>query len=145
MPSYIPEKIKEKVRLRSKGYCEYCYASMSFSPTNFDIDHIYPVSLGGKSILLNLAVACGECNGHKYIKTQHIDPVTLLKSRIFHPRKDYWLDHFQWNGDETLIVGLTPVGRATIDLLEMNRDGNINLRVLLQLVGLHPPKEYIKD
>lgn len=145
MSSYIADKIKQQVRKRSNGYCEYCYASMSFSPTQFDIDHILPVSLGGKSELSNLAIACGECNGHKHSKTHFIDPITLSKTRLFHPRQDYWPKHFQWNEDYSLIVGITPTGRATTDLLEMNREGNVNLRFLLQLVGLHPPKEYITD
>jgi len=132
MAEYIPEKIKLKVRQRAKGYC-------------FDIDHILPVSLGGKSTLENLALACGECNGHKHTKTHFIDPVTLQKTRLFHPRKDYWLKHFQWNQDESIIVGISTIGRTTVDLLEVNREGNVNLRYLLQLVGLHPPKDYIKE
>ena len=145
MSEYSPDKIKKQVRKRAKGYCEYCYSSTSFSPTGFDIDHILPVSLGGNSTLKNLALACGECNGHKHIKTHYFDPITLEKTRLFHPRNDYWLDHFQWNEDESLIVGLTAVGRTTVDLLEVNREGNVNLRFLLQLVGLHPPKSYIKS
>lgn len=144
MSEYIAKKIKEQVRKRAKGYCEYCYATISFSPIGFDIGHILPVSLEGTSKISNLALACGTCNGHKHNKTHFFDPITLLKTRLFHPRNDYWLDHFQWNGDESLVIGITAIGRTTVDLLEMNREGNVNLRLLLQLVDLHPPKEYIK-
>ena len=73
-----------------------------------------------------------------------MDVISQTKVRLFHPRNDFWSDHFQWNEDETLIVGITPVGRATADLLEVNREGNLNLRILLQMVGMHPPKEYVK-
>ncbi len=91
-----------------------------------------------------MALACGECNGHKYTKIQYTDPITSEKVDLFHPRKDYWPEHFQWNEDDTLIVGISPKGRATLDLLDMNREGNVNLRILLLMVGLHPPKEYVK-
>ena len=139
------ETLRIKVQKRAKGYCEYCYAPMSFSPTGFDIDHIVPVSKNGKTILSNLALSCSDCNGHKHTKTHYFDPITSQKTALFHPRNDYWLDHFQWNEDETLIVGTSTKGRATLELLDMNREGNVNLRVLLQLVGLHPPKKYIKE
>ena len=74
-----------------------------------------------------------------------MDPLSKLEVRLFHPRKDYWPDHFQWNHDGTLIIGMTPVGRATVDLLKVNRESNVNLRMLLMLVGLHPPNTYPKD
>ncbi len=31
------EDLREKVRKRAKGYCEYCYAPMTFSPIGFDL------------------------------------------------------------------------------------------------------------
>jgi hypothetical protein len=39
------------------------------------------------------------------------------------------------------MVGLTPVGRATVEALRMNHQKTINLRFILLLAGLHPPKE----
>ena len=83
MPDYVSDKIKNQVRKRAKGYCEYCYSTTSFSPIGFDIDHIIPVSLDGKSILKNFALACGECNGHKHARTHYFDPVTLQKTDCF--------------------------------------------------------------
>lgn len=43
-----------------------------------------------------------------------------------------------WSDDETLIIGLTPIGRATIVKLELNREGVVNLRELLHAIGKHP-------
>jgi len=40
-----------------------------------------------------------------------------------------------------LMVGTTPTGRATIEALQLNRGGVVNLRRLLYAVGEHPPKE----
>jgi hypothetical protein len=39
------------------------------------------------------------------------------------------------------ITGLTPVGRATIESLQLNREGLVNMRRVLHAVGEHPPQE----
>ncbi len=138
----IPLAVQNLVRARARGYCEYCLIPSNFSPDTFPFDHIIPVTLGGSSEPDNLALADGGCNGHKHAKTHHYDPLTNQLVPLFHPRSDKWHDHFQWNEDETLILGITPTGRATVDLLQVNRPGNVNLRLLLRSVGLHPPAEY---
>ncbi len=139
---HIPLAVQRLVRQRAKGYCEYCLVPANFSPDTFPFDHILPLVLGGNTVPENLAHADGGCNGHKSAKTHHVDPLTQQIARLYHPRKDRWHEHFQWNGDETLIVGTTPIGRATVDLLQVNRLGCVNLRALLRAAGLHPPKDF---
>ncbi len=56
-----------------------------------------------------------------------------------HLPTDIWSDHFQWSDDDLQIIGITPTGRATVQLLKVNREGNINLRRLLKMAELHPP------
>lgn len=140
--SGIPLAMQRLVRTRARGYCEYCLIPSNFSPDTFPFDHIIPQALGGKSEPDNLALADGGCNGHKHAKTHHFDPLTNQLAPLYHPRQDKWHDHFAWNEDETLIIGITPSGRATVDLLQVNRPANVNLRLLLRSVGLHPPAEY---
>ena len=41
--------------------------------------------------------------------------------------------------DYTIIIGLTPTGRATVEALQMNRRGLVNLRQALFALGKHPP------
>jgi hypothetical protein len=53
---------------------------------------------------------------------------------------DAWNDHFAWNEDFTLLAGLTPKGRATIDLLKMNRPNLVNFRKALLAYQVHPAK-----
>jgi hypothetical protein len=67
------------------------------------------------------------------------DPVSGQPAPLYHPRRDRWDEHFAWSHDCTLIVGLTPTGRATIEVLRLNRDGVVNLRRLLYARGEHPP------
>jgi hypothetical protein len=105
----------------------------------FSAEHIEARSRGGKTILANLAWSCQGCNNHKYNKTSVRDPVTGELVALFHPRRDLWHVHFTWNHDCTLILGLTPVGRATVEALHLNRRGLVNLRRVLFAVQEHPP------
>jgi hypothetical protein len=60
---------------------------------------------------------------------------------LFHPRTHQWWDHFAWSADFTRIEGKTSLGRATIEVLRLNRPGVVNLRRVLAAGGLHPPSE----
>jgi hypothetical protein len=88
---------------------------------------------------VNLALSCQGCNNHKYTSTHGIDPVTGTSLPLFHPRNERWADHFVWSDDCSLILGLTPTGRATVEKLRLNRPGVVNLRKVLHLAGEHPP------
>ncbi len=128
------------VKLRASNLCEYCLALGKFSFHPFQIDHIVPPSKGGSNDPRNLANACHFCNGSKHIKTEATDPLTGVIVLLFHPRNDQWDAHFTWNDDFTIVVGLTPVGRATVSCLKMNREEAVNLRTALRVFGVHPPK-----
>lgn len=78
--------------------------------------------------------------GHKFTKTHATDPISKLTVPLYHPRLMDWRNHFTWSDDYTIMMGITPIGRATIEALQLNRAGNVNLRSVLLLVGLHPPK-----
>ena len=45
-----------------------------------------------------------------------------------------------WSEDLLCIVGQTPIGRATVEALNLNRPEIINLRKLLISEGEHPPQ-----
>ena len=47
-----------------------------------------------------------------------VDPSTGELVRLFHPRRDSWLEHFEWDGSE--LRGRTQVGRVTMQVLAMN-------------------------
>ena len=131
---------KDKVARRARGYCEYCKSRAEFSPDTFSIEHVVPVARGGSHDLSNLALSCQGCNNRKFTSTSAEDPAKGELVPLFHPRLDGWSDHFAWNEDCTLMLGLTPTGRATISRMDLNRPGVVNLRLLLLIVGLHPPE-----
>jgi hypothetical protein len=132
---------RKEVRSRARGLCEYCRGQAQFALQPFTVEHIVPRSRGGETETGNLALACSGCNAHKYNKTEGADPTSGELASLFHPRRDRWRDHFVWSTDFTLIVGITPTGRATVETLKMNRDGAVNLRRLLHAAGAHPPEE----
>jgi hypothetical protein len=95
----------------------------------------------GTHDLENLAWSYQGCNSRKYVAVEALDPVTGQTAPLYHPRHDRWLEHFAWNEDATLIIGLTPTGRATVEKLQLNRLGVVNLRRVLLLMGLQPPED----
>lgn len=130
---------KRQVKTRAGNCCEYCLSQARFATQSFAVEHILPYSHGGKTVLDNLAYACQGCNNHKYDKRLGFDPVTRQFVPLYHPRQDSWSEHFQWNHDFSLLIGLTPTGRATVETLQLNRDGVVNLRTALLISGNHPP------
>jgi hypothetical protein len=126
---------------RAGGCCEYCRSPVDFATEAFAAEHIRLRSRGGKTSLKNLAFSCQGCNSAKYNKVKGRDPETGWLASLYNPRKDRWRHHFAWNNDCTLIVGLTPVGWATVATLRLNRVPVVNLRKLLAPVGRHPPPE----
>jgi len=53
--------------------------------------------------------------------------------RLFHPRKDDWEKHFRWEG--ALLLSRTPTGRATVQVLAMNAEDLLLIRIKLLAEG----------
>jgi len=134
-------KLRHIVAERALGCCEYCLSQECFSTQPFSLDHIISLEKGGETTPDNLALSCQGCNNHKYTKTEGHDPVTHRCVPLYHPRQNHWNEHFAWNEDCTLIIGLTPTGRATVGTLHLNRPGLINLRRLLYAAKKHPVRK----
>jgi hypothetical protein len=103
-------------------------------PAPFQIDHIIARQHGGASDYENLALACIHCNRFKGPNIAGLDPETLEIVRLFHPRRDRWLEHFEWNGPE--LIGRTALGGATVAVLFMNDAEVILLRRALLEEGV---------
>jgi hypothetical protein len=124
---------------RAQSRCEYCQYPVRYTNDPFVIEHIIPLVRGGTSTPDNLAFACAGCNGHKYNKVTALDPIDDKEVALFHPRQQHWAEHFGWSEDHLNVIGLTATGRATIEALQINRPGVVNLRELLYLARKHPP------
>lgn len=60
----ITKELKERIKKRDNYTCQVCGKYMP-DEVGLHIDHIIPVSKGGKSIPSNLQVLCSKCNGSK--------------------------------------------------------------------------------
>ena len=144
MSRYISPKVRKLVEKRAKGCCEYCYSQQFFSSDRFTLDHIQPYSQEGSNLSENLAFSCQGCNRRKYTHTKAIDPKTQKKVPLYNPRKHKWKKHFQWVNGYQEIEGISKIGRATVEKLELNRTGVRNLRRVLSESGEHPPEKFLK-
>jgi hypothetical protein len=102
-----------------------------------EIDHVIPVSRGGKTILSNLCLACRTCNGCKWKITTSHDPLTNRVVKLFIPIVTSGRS-ISSGANGIHLIGLTATGRATIEALQMNNQLIVNLRSLWVVLGLHP-------
>jgi hypothetical protein len=100
------------------GRCEYCRAPEATTKLWHVLDHIIARQHGGTNDADNLALCCGRCNQFKGPNIAGIDSDTGNLSRLFHPRRDNWEEHFRY--DQARLIGLSPIGRATIIVLAIN-------------------------
>ncbi len=138
--SDISEALRSLVTARAKGGCEYCLLPAEGQVGRFPVDHILPRTAGGSTELENHALACPHCNAHKWSHTQGLDDETGTVVPLFHPRRHLWADHFAWADDPAFhILGLDPIGRATVARLRMNHPDLIIARRLLAALEMFPP------
>jgi hypothetical protein len=121
---------RDFVRQRAVNRCEYCHMPQEATPfIAFHVEHVIARQHVDErqSNPSGLAYACDRCNAFKGPNLSTIDPATGVKVDLFDPRTNVWPDHFAVSGG--MIVGLTPVGRATVRLLNMNDPRRIELRL----------------
>lgn len=124
---------KAAIRDRAGGRCEYCRDPEWLSLAAFHTEHIISRKCGGGDDDANVALACPDCNLAKGPNIAALDLESGELTRIFHPRRDSWAEHFQISG--TSVHGRTPVGRTTVRLLDLNTAPRLKHRALLQALG----------
>jgi hypothetical protein len=135
----ISARQRKAVAERARHCCEYCRSQLRFSADSFSVEHVVARSRGGSDDLSNLALSCQRCNNAKFVALDSVDPLSGRSAVLFHPREHDWSEHFAWSHDFLLLHGLTATGRATVEKLQLNRPGVVNLRQVLREAGEHPP------
>jgi len=141
MSTYLPGELQQRLEAVDDHRCAYCRTSVANTGQPMTVEHITPTSQGGNSMYDNLCFACRRCNEFKGTQTTAIDPLSGERVPLFHPRHDTWSEHFMWDETGTLLVGLTPIGRATILVLQMNNPLIVAVRRRWVSVGWHPLAE----
>jgi hypothetical protein len=129
--------IRELVSRRARDVCEYCRMAQRHDPLPFQVDHIISRKHSGSDDLDNLALACFACNNNKGPNIAGFDRQSATTVRLFHPTHDVWSGHFEWNGAR--LVGVTDVGRVTVDVLAINAQHRLDHREGLIEEGVFPP------
>lgn len=128
-------RTREFVRQRARGRCEYCGLPQAAAPFfTFHIEHIRARQHQGNDDLSNLALACPDCNAKKGPNLVTVSSDTGRVIELFNPRLHLWEEHFALIGSE--IIGVSEMGRATIQLLDMNEDERVVIRAQLLDEGL---------
>lgn len=60
----------------AKGVCHYC--GKNFSPDELTMDHIVPISRGGKSTKRNVVACCKGCNNKK----KYMTPADIILDKM---------------------------------------------------------------
>lgn len=136
--AYLSEALRRFVTERALGHCEYCQTSQMIVVTMV-VDHITPVAAGGTTTPENLCLTCVGCNLFKNAFEVALDPVSQQVIPLYNPRNQVWDEYFPWSPDGASIVGVTAIGRATVERLQMNRADVVRARQMWVKAGWHPP------
>jgi hypothetical protein len=130
----MTSSLRDQVCDRAGDRCEYCRLPQACTILPHEVDHIRSQKHRGPTTLDNLCWACAQCNGFKGSDVSSYDPLTDQLVTLFNPRTDEWIKHFEWQGP--MLVGKTKVGRATIELLQINLPERVEHRRLLLQSGM---------
>jgi len=137
MSRSISPDLRQQVATRADFLCEYCLIAEADTFFGCEIEHIISLKHGGSSTPDNLAYACVFCNRHKGTDIGSISESGEF-SRLFNPRTDHWIDHFQLVGIR--IEPLTTAGEVTARILQFNHSDQVLEREALNIVGRYPNK-----
>jgi hypothetical protein len=133
----IPQVLKKQVMEAAGDHCEYCQLP-SKAAIDLQIHEVTLLTDGGLIAFDNLVYACLQCrtlqrdNQHESHSGKPIP--------IFNPRRHVWSEHFRWSEDRLQMVGITPVGMATVNALRLNNMLTITARQVGLEEGWHPPR-----
>jgi hypothetical protein len=139
--SRVSESVRQRVRETARFRCGYCLTQENVVSYPLHIEHLLPEAKGGKSDEENLWLSCSVCNNFKGTQTHAENPETGESLALFNPHTQNWSEHFAWNEGGTHVVGLTLMGRATVNALKLNAPFRIISRQRWVSVGWHPPKD----
>ena len=88
--TYIPPALRQLVRERVTGRCEYCLVREADVLLLHQPDHIIAEQHGGETTPENLALACIHCNRHKGANIASLDPTSGQLIPLFNPRTQAW-------------------------------------------------------
>lgn len=139
MSAYLPRPLRQRLTAADGSRCAYCQTAVENTGQPLTVEHIIPQAQGGGTDFGNLCLACRRCNENKGATISTIDPLSGNDTRLFHPRRQRWHEHFAWDESGCLLLGLSACGRATVIVLNMNNEVMVDARRRWVSAGWHPP------
>ncbi len=136
----ISARLQRQVLEDAGHRCSFCQSDELLSGIPLSTEHLVPMAAGGLTVRENLWRSCCPCNELKGIQTRALDPESGETAPLFNPRTQTWNEHFRWDEQGAMMIGLTPMGRATVVALQLNRPMPAGARRRWVLVGWHPPR-----
>ncbi len=84
LPRHEVRFTRKNIYFRDRSRCQYC--GRRYSTRELNLDHVIPLSRGGKSTWENVVCCCLECNGRKGSHLPSEVGMTLLRA----PAKPRW-------------------------------------------------------
>ncbi len=136
--TYIPAELHRLITSKAGNCCEYCHLSQEDASFTFHIEHVIAEKHDGKTTADNLCLSCPECNTFKGSNIASLDDFggMLAISLLYNPHTQRWDDYFRFNGN--FIEPLTPEGRVTVKILQMNCPEAIAEREIFRKLGTYP-------
>lgn len=132
----ISEALRQQVRERANGRCEYCLLHEEDAVFPHEADHVIAEKHGGATTLENLAWACAICNLYKGTDIGSVVQETGQIAALYNPRRQARNRHFRF--EDGRIEPLTVTGRVTATLLHFNDARRVEERVGLAEIGRYP-------
>lgn len=142
---YVSTELQAQVLADAGHRCGFCRSDERLSGIALSTEHLLPRAAGGTTVRENLWRSCRACNELKSAQTHAVDPETGETVALYNPRQQRWLEHFAWSEDGVRMVGRTPIGRATIAALQLNRPLLVAARRRWVVGDWHPPDETAAD
>lgn len=102
----------------------------------FEVEHIISEKHGGATNAENRGLECPFCNRFKGTDLGSLDPETGRLTPFFNPRIHQWSEHSRL--DDGRIHPLTPEGRVTVAIFQLNIPDRVRERQQLIFAGLYP-------
>lgn len=77
----MTNKLRFEILKRDEFKCQYC--GKTSPDVILEVDHIFPVALGGKTLKDNLITSCRSCNRGKYSRPINNPPIILKHLSLF--------------------------------------------------------------
>lgn len=122
----VTPELRRAVQERAGDRCEHCLTPGLLTFLPLQVDHIVAQKHAGETVAENLALCCAVCNQHKGSDLTSIDPDSGELTRLYHPRRDKWEEHFEFRG--LFIAPKSATGRVTVRLLQFNAPERITER-----------------